>query len=52
MTKNRRLKCELKLCLRSSSGISILDPALLLEFSRIGNNINQIARGLNILKKC
>ena len=26
------------------------DPALLLELSRIGNNINQIARGLNVLK--
>ena len=26
------------------------DPALLLELARIGNNINQIARALNIIK--
>ena len=27
-----------------------VDPALLLELSRIGNNINQIARALNVIK--
>ena len=26
------------------------DPALLLELSKIGNNLNQIARALNIIK--
>jgi hypothetical protein len=28
-----------------------IDPKLLLELSRIGNNINQVARALNIIKK-
>ena len=28
------------------------DPALLLELARIGNNLNQLARALNIIKKC
>lgn len=28
-----------------------IDPNLLLELSRIGNNINQVARALNIIKK-
>lgn len=34
---------------RPQTPFCVLDPAFLLELGRIGNNINQIARSLNIL---
>ena len=44
------IKVRTKTVLKIIKRYQHTDPALLLEFSRIGNNINQIARGLNILK--
>ena len=44
------LRTKVKIVVEVVKRYQKTDPALLLELSKIGNNINQIARALNIIK--
>ncbi|MEQ1351948.1 plasmid mobilization relaxosome protein MobC [Acinetobacter junii] len=48
--EERKPRLKIKTVIEIVKRFQRTDPALLLELSRIGNNLNQIARALNIIK--
>ena len=48
--EERKPRLKIKTVIEIVKRFQRIDPALLLELSRIGNNLNQIARALNIIK--
>lgn len=49
-TELKQLRIKVKTVVEVVKRYQKTDPALLLELAKIGNNINQIARALNIIK--